>query len=190
MPAPAKMLVGAAVLGVTAVAVAAKMRQAAEEEEVQQEAARRQAAMEEAALRAAKHREKQQLEEEEQRRRYRQRGGRAAPSPRPRAADAGDIVYPALDLRNKLLAESLLRLKARCEADRRRDAHRQRQDLLRIPILGAPEPVEAVVLAALLLWGNLQDFRRHFDGPRICEGLGLLVPGEPDSLFDFDAVHR
>jgi hypothetical protein len=126
------------------------------------------------------------LEEEEAKQ---QRNGGQSSAANRSQGDA--ILYGALRLCDHLLGKSMEELAKRYQDQQRRQ---HRQDLLRIPILGAPEPVEVVLLSALLLWGDFTDYRRLFDNPRVWHSLRRMA-GEEDaeqdsSLFNFDVFHR
>jgi len=184
MPVPAKILVGAAALAVGAAAVVNQIRSATEEEELRQEASKRHEAMEKAMLAAEERRAKLEEEEAKQHR----KGGQSSAAKR----SQGDAILDgALRLCDHLLAKSMEQLAERYRAQQQRQ---HSQDLLRIPILGAPEPVEVVLLSALLLWGDFTDYRRLFDNPRVRHSLRRMA-GEDDAeeesgLFKFDVVHR
>ena len=76
-----------------------------------------------------------------------------------------------LTAQQDLVFDSLLGLKAR--------ASRLCRMGLGVPMLGEP-PADAVVLAALLLWGDLPTFHQLYYNPRFL--------GSPSRLFDFNVV--
>jgi hypothetical protein len=57
--------------------------------------------------------------------------------------------------------------------------------MLRLPVLGALESVDAVVLCALLLWGSASDYWRHFE--RIYDRMSRFAP-PPQAIFDFEGT--
>jgi hypothetical protein len=57
--------------------------------------------------------------------------------------------------------------------------------MLRLPVLGAQDSVDAVVLCALLLWGSVYDYGRLFE--RIYDRLSQSAP-PPQAIFDFEGT--
>jgi hypothetical protein len=88
------------------------------------------------------------------------------------------------DAQADLLRASLERLRASLLAA----AAARPAPLLSVPLLGAHESADVVMLAALALWGDVNTWRQHAAEPFMRAALRLPVP--QDGLLDAEAVSR
>lgn len=87
------------------------------------------------------------------------------------------------DQMDEIVLSSLGKLKERLE---KTYSLRDRRITLRLPILDQPESIDAVLLCAVLLWGDTQLLYRTFERPEELYSCGRGTP--PSCLFDFDVV--
>jgi hypothetical protein len=87
------------------------------------------------------------------------------------------------DQMDEIVFSSLGKLKERLE---KTHSLRDRRITLRLPILDQPESIDAVLLCAVLLWGDIQLLYRTFERPEELYSCGRDTP--PSCLFDFDVV--
>jgi hypothetical protein len=114
----------------------------------------------------------------------RERGTRGGVGCDARNADAIAQSRAMADAQADLLRASLERLRASLLAA----AAARPAPLLSVPLLGAHESVDVVMLSALALWGDVDTWRQHAAEP--CMRAALRLPVQQDGLLDAEAVSR
>lgn len=84
---------------------------------------------------------------------------------------------------DQIVFSSLEKLKERLE---KTCSLRDRRIILRLPILDQPESIDAILLCAVLLWGDTHLLYTTFGRPEELHSCGRGTP--PSCLFDFDVV--